>query len=211
MTVVMLIHGWGLTPRLWDGVLDALPNDIAARAVTVDMGYSGALRLPAPCAEPPLVVGHSFGFAWAFDHVPHPWSGAIAVNGFARFTQTTDFPMGVPPRVLARMQSRLTAAPDRVVVEFLTRCGHPAPGLDTPDSAALAQGLTELGQCDIRAPLNAFDCPLWALAGDADPIVPVPQSQASFPSVAVVPGAGHLLPLTHPELVARTILKAMTP
>jgi pimeloyl-[acyl-carrier protein] methyl ester esterase len=50
-------------------------------------------------------------------------------------------------------------------------------------------------------------CPVMALAGTNDPIVPQGMSVASFApeTLTLVEGAGHLLPLSHPDWVAAQV------
>jgi pimeloyl-ACP methyl ester carboxylesterase len=54
-------------------------------------------------------------------------------------------------------------------------------------------------------PSPPWPCPVWRLHGDADPIFPLRR----FAPDQVVPGGGHVLPLTHPFVVNRFLEEAM--
>lgn len=200
---LLFVHGWGFDAHLWDGVIARLPGHVCA---TLDLGFTGHAAHPA--VEKPLVIGHSMGFAWALAHLPRPWSGAIAVNAFARFTHAPGFPDGVPDRVIDRMRQQFAVAPDAVLAEFRARCGAPAhEAAGAFETAVLGPALDWLAQCDERAALATLPCPIAALAGDLDPIVPPAMSRASFVGLplAFQPDGGHLLPHTHPDRIAKSI------
>lgn len=202
MKTLAFVHGWGFDAHFWRPVADRLPD--FAR-VFVDLGFRGEPLRPG--ANAPIVVGHSMGFAWALAAFPKPWSGAVAVNGFARFTRAQDFIAGTPPRSLERMIARFATHPAEVTRDFLERCGVDAPDTETIRPAPLAEALKWLGECDERATLAGLDCPVMALAGTHDAIVSKAMSLDSFPPacLTLVEGAGHLLPWTHPDWVAAQI------
>ena len=203
MSPILLIHGWGLNARLWDPVRERLGE---AAESALDFGFYGKPRFRA--ASRPLVVGHSLGFAWALANIPRPWAGAMAINGFARFTHAPDFPEGVPQRVVGRMLARFATAPEEVVSDFLDRCGMTGP-IETLGLVhePLRASLSWLALCDERPTLTELDCPVSALAGDVDPIVSAAMSRVAFAGHALdlVEGGGHLLPLTHADRVAASI------
>jgi pimeloyl-[acyl-carrier protein] methyl ester esterase len=196
---LLLVHGWGFGPEIWAPLCDRLPDfDIAA----VDMGFRGRPHHPAP--PRPLVVAHSMGLAWALANVPRPWAGLLAINAFARFTRAPSFVEGVPPQMVERMRSRFKDHPAEVADTFLRRCGVEAPDTEGLEPDTLGAALDWLATCDERPALAALDAPVQALAGTFDPIVPEPMSRAAFAGLPLVlaQGAGHLLPLSHPDWVA---------
>lgn len=202
MTTLLFLHGWGFGPDIWDGVLSRLNP---ARYLAADLGFRGRPALPH--VERPLVIGHSLGFAWALARVPRPWARAVAVNGFPRFTRSDDFPAGVPSRMVERMVAKFATEPETVIADFLSRCGIGEPDLAGLDRERLGQALAWLGACDERTALASLDCPLLALAGGRDAIVPDAMSRTGFAGrpLEIHPDGGHLLPLSHPEWVARSI------
>jgi len=199
---LLFVHGWGFDAGFWQPVAERLPDFAKS---FVDLGFTGQ---PArPRVERPLVVGHSMGVAWALANLERPWAGLAAINGFARFTRAPDFVAGNAPRLVERMHARFEAEPDKVAAEFLTRCGIDNPDTTNIRPQALGPALDWLAHMDERARLAALDCPLVALSGTRDLIVPDQMSRDSFPPecLTLVEGAGHLLPLTHPEWVASRI------
>lgn len=202
MRPVVFVHGWGFDASFWQPVAERLPDFAKS---FVDLGFYGAPQRPR--VDHPLVIGHSMGFAWALANLERPWAGAVSINGFARFTRAPDFISGQPPRLIERMHARFESEPDKVTAEFLSRCGIEATDLSSIRPPALGPALAWLGSCDERARLASLDCPLLALAGARDPIVPDSMSRDSFPPerLTLVEEAGHLLPLTHPEWVASRI------
>jgi pimeloyl-[acyl-carrier protein] methyl ester esterase len=200
MNPVLFVHGWGFDAGFWQTLLDRLPE---LSCSTVELGYRGA-PVVVPAIDRPLVVAHSLGLAWALANIPRPWAGVVSVNGFARFTRTDDFAEGVAPRVVERMVSRFRQEPQVVATDFLARCGVADPDVADMAPEPLSEALSWLGICDERKGLNSLTCPLLALAGGDDVIVPPAMSRALFTGreLAMVEGAGHLLPLTHADVVA---------
>jgi pimeloyl-[acyl-carrier protein] methyl ester esterase len=159
---------------------------------------------PEPNPRPIIAIGHSLGAAWLLARGP-ALSGFVAINGFTRFTSAPDFLAGTHPRILMQMRRRFLADPASVLADFHARAGLPLPD-DLPDTDALVAGLDLLGSIDARAAFAALSVPHIALCGGDDLIVPPEQSRGSFPDPVMVPGAGHALPVTHPDLCADHIL-----
>ncbi len=200
---LVFVPGWGFDANFWMPVAEHLPE--FAR-VFIDFGFYGA---PPQMPKVPgaLVVAHSMGFPWALANMPRPWVGAVAVNGFPRFTRSSDFVSGVAPRTIERMLTRFPQAPAEVLTQFLSRCGVESPRIEGFSSERLGEMLTWLAECDERANLATLDCPILALAGTRDPLVSKAMSVASFAAHALVlaEGGGHLLPQEFPEWVAGQI------
>lgn len=207
---LLFVHGWCFAPSIWELVAERLAE---FEADYVDLGFFGPRHVPdaASLDGPPLVVAHSMGLAWAFANIPRPWAGCVSVNGFARFTRAEDFPSGVPSRMVRRMLDRFAEDPVRVAGDFRARCGAVGPmplhASGMADTAALGEALAWLEQCDEREALSDFSCPLLALAGTMDAIVPEAMSRASFAGLPLrfVEDGGHLLPLSHPGRVAELV------
>ena len=202
MTPILFVHGWGFDARFWEPVAERLPD---FQKHFIDFGFYGDEVKPG--VERPLVVAHSLGLPWALANLDRPWAGLMAINGFARFTRSWDFINATAPRLVERMHARFGETPEIVAKDFLYRCGIDQVDLTGMKTEAMSKALGWLVKCDERAALAALDCPLEALAGTEDLIVPDPMSRDSFPPecLTLVEGAGHLLPLTHPEWVAARI------
>ena len=212
---LLFAHGWALDRTLWDRVLGAL-GDEAAGALVRDAGYYG--RPFDPLAPFPhqggqelriLGVGQSLGALKLLAEPPPGLLGVVALDGFARFGKASDFPEGVPGRMLARMKAR---PGEGVLADFVTRAGDEPPA-GKPDFERLIQGLNELDALDGRG----SRLPIWRLHADRDPIAPLAMADASFAGMNVIerhirPSADHLSPRTAPHACAgliRTALKAL--
>jgi 3-oxoadipate enol-lactonase len=78
-----------------------------------------------------------------------------------------------------------------------------------------ASSCDAIATCDLRAGIHRIDAPTLLIAGAEDPFVPPPAAVlfgASFreASVAVVPGAAHLVNVEQPDLVNRLVLEHLS-
>lgn len=199
MKRILFLHGWAGTANDWNPVRAALPGNLCTECP--DAGYLGR-EIPWSRQRPDLVVGYSLGCLDALEQpelVDVPW---IAVNGFTRFCAGPGFPDGVPPRILHRMQKRLSEDTRMTVTDFLARIGAPCPDDDIHyNHKTLALGLNRL-LCTDKRPAR----PVLALAGEDDPLVSVPHSHACFgDKTTLVKGGGHRLIDTHTQAVAQAI------
>ena len=203
MRTLVFVHGWGFDAQFWQPVAERLPE--FAR-VFVEFGFHGAAP-HHPKVPGAIVVGHSMGFPWALANLPRPWAGAVAINAFARFTRSPDFVSGVAPRMIERMIGKFAEEPKAVTADFLGRCGVAEPHVDDIRPQPLGEALAWLAVCDERAALKNIGCPVLALAGTRDAIVPEPMSREAFAAhpMTLAEGADHLLPRSHPEWVASQI------
>lgn len=202
-STLVFAHGWGFDADFWKPVAERLPD--FAR-VFVDFGFRH--HLPHhPSVPGAIIVGHSMGFAWSLAHLPRPWAGAMSINGFPRFTRSSDFVAGVAPSSLDRMISRFAEDPAQVTRDFMARIGLDDVETDSLKTKPLADALDWLKGCDERQSMAQLGCPVAALAGTRDSLITEAMSRDSFPSqcLTLVDGGGHLLPLTHPDWVATQI------
>lgn len=203
----LFVHGWAFDGSLWNGVRAAMGGRTGA---VREAGYFGPVpaQLPVGLASghgPVIAVGHSLGLMQLLDTPPDALVGLVAINGFSRFAAAADHPAGVPCRLLHRMRQRLEQDADATATAFRRRCGMaptpPGPAM----RPALRAGLELLCDGDGRETLRRLTCPVLALAGRQDPIVPSVLTEACFSRIAWVEAGGHLLPLTHPEHCARML------
>ncbi|KFL88588.1 Biotin synthesis protein BioH [Acetobacter malorum] len=217
MPQLVFVHGWGCGPDIWEPVLKVLDQPSAC---VLDLGYFGASqsetqkRLEAVLhgSRSVLAVGHSLGFLWLLSQGGWPKDTRfLGINAFGRFAAEEDFSQGVPPRMLARMQTGLQRDAVQVVNNFRARCGVGPVTADALCVPALQDGLTELMTLDARpvlARLAEEPGTVKVLAGELDPIVSPDMTQASFPPGVAVEWeaeAGHMLPLTHSHVCAEAI------
>lgn len=205
---LLFVHGWAFDASVWTPLRAALSDWPQA---VFDAGYFGAGRGDAGSAPdaPVIAIGHSMGVLRLLRDLPGGCAGLVSINGFARFSAAPDFDAGVPVRMLDRMIKRLSADPAAVVQDFRLRCGESNPS-PTPQLAPLARDLQALRDEDQRGALAALPIPVLILAGQDDPIVPMPMTQAVFENRAaderhVRADGGHLLPISHTDWCARHI------
>jgi len=193
--ILRFLHGWALDAGLWARLLPLLP-EFDCR--TDDRGYFGQ---PSEIGQGEIAVGHSFGAMRALA-APHGMRALVAINGFDCFAAREAF-LGVPSRVVARMEARFASAPDAVTADFRARCGlaHTPP---VTCGAVLQGDLAALREADLR---GRWSGPVTLLHAADDPVVPPPMQAAVFAGAhrITIPTGGHLLPLTDPEACAAAI------
>jgi pimeloyl-ACP methyl ester carboxylesterase len=221
MTSTLLLPGWGIPP-------DAYPD--LGQAETADYGFWGkasafpfaaplpALRAWLSAGKGAILLGHSLGALLALQAaVALPRDGIRALIlfcPFARFTTDEQGWPGQPPEAVRTMRQRLAENPSLLLRSFHRGAADPeriavrSPG--TPCPEALAGGLDFLLETDLCQSLAKFATPTLILHGDADRIVPPGQADrlaALLPHARIhgVAGAGHLLPLTRPDICRQAI------
>jgi len=191
---LLFLHGWGFDASIWHGVRAALaPIETCAW----DRGYFGAASQPDP-GGPSIAIGHSLG-SLLFAVAPPPGCvGFVAINGFDRFTGEGR----VAPRLLDRMRARFAEAPDAVLDDFRLRAGGGAHQ-GTLVRECLAADLDRLATIDGRDGMM----PQLVLQGGEDPILPAGMRDDVFAGTPrmTLAGAGHLLPVSHPDWCAARI------
>jgi pimeloyl-ACP methyl ester carboxylesterase len=196
---IVLVHGWGFSATFWEPVRRGLGRE----SVALDLGFLAPPMLEIPSGAPVLAVGHSLGLLWllARAHLPEG-SRIVGINGFIRFTRASDFPSGVPPRVVERMRAGLLSGPDDVLRRFWLGCGLPEKDFPSsrPRIAALEAGLTLL-----RDGCPSGTGPVAGLLASRDDEIVTPgmTEDACAPErIRWVGKGGHLLPRTEPRLCA---------
>ncbi len=202
---LLFLHGWGYDSTLWRKMTPILEGHPFAFA---ERGYFGGVGDAMPDG-PVLAVAQSFGAMRLLADPPGACLGLIAINGFDRFAAAPEV-AGVPVRVLDRMLARFDTDPAATLADFRQRCGDSdAPGAIVGD--ALGTDLHALRDDDRRAEAAAFAAPILSIQGGSDPIMLAAMRDAVFGGAGrverrTVPEGGHLLPLTHPEFCALSVL-----
>lgn len=230
---VVLLHGWGCDGRIWAPLQAELEARLALPVTVLELpGFgdrnaspwpdTGALlseladRIPARS----LLVGHSLGGMLAVrlaeqnDRV----TGVITLAANARFTAAPHWP-GMEPSVFAQFNRSfnehaektwqrfcgLQVQGDRQARPLLKELKRQRPGA-IGDAWALA--LRCLGQLDNRELLRSLKKPQRHLLGAEDALVPAAAADALREldlAVEVIDGAGHVLPLSQPEVIVTAI------
>ena len=213
--------GSGLSPRV-----DESKAGIAAQARLV-LDFIRALRLP----QPPLLVGHSLGGAIALSaalQAPHALAGLALIAPLTHFTSDVPAPfraLAIRTRWLRHLFARTLAVPLAILnsrralavvfgpepppKDFPVRGGG-LLGLRPSAFAASSQDMVAV-EDDLPGQQERYgdlQLPVSILYGDGDEILDwrmqgeglkakVPQAQ-----LTVVPGAGHMLPVTQAAATA---------
>ena len=196
-TYFTFVHGWGGTPGLWDDLSTNLPANDSHR---IDLGFIGTQQnllngFPAPS----IYVTHSLGTMWALKKRPANMKALIAINGFSCFQNFTS------DRVLHAMQAQLQRNPEAQMQEFWKTCN--LPSYAELNVARLQEGLEWLASWNAKPELEALTCPVLALAGDNDPILPIDKMKNEWAGfdLHIREGGDHALPLSHPQWCAKHI------
>lgn len=204
---IVFLHGWSFDASIWSAVQDALAcPDMSV----LDQGQTGnVVRMTLP-DSPFLAVGHSAGALWFLDR-DLPWCrGLIAINGFSRFAQAKDFPFGIAPRLIYRMQRQLAHDASDVVTTFRKQIAAEYPLPETCSTVPLHENLSLLLNGEGRPRARALGSRLVSIEGKDDPLLSNSIRAACFScGPRLILPAGHLLPITHAEDCASVIRKAL--
>ncbi|MFC4670122.1 alpha/beta fold hydrolase [Seohaeicola nanhaiensis] len=227
--LVLLLHGVGLRAEAWNAQIDAL--SARYRVVAPDLpGHGGSApvgieRLGAYTDavarlldEPALVVGHSMGALIALDlagRYPDLVDGLAALNSVFRRSdsaraavraraETLDGQSVADPTPTLRRWFGETQSPERAACEAWLR------GID-PEGYRAAYNVFARSDGPSSASLRALAVPALFMTGEAEPNSTPAMSRAMADlapqgQAVIVPGAAHMLPMTHTEVVNAALL-----
>ena len=226
---IVLLHGVGLRAEAWNAQIDAL----APRYRVVAPDLPGHGQSPAPTAErlgaftdavaqlleePGLVVGHSMGALIALDlagRYPDRVDGLAALNSVfrrsdsaraavkARADRLDGQSVGDPGPTLHRWFGD-SPSPERAACESWLRAND-------PEGYRIAYGVFARSDGPSSASLKALAVPALFMTGEAEPNSTPAMSRAMADlapqgQAVIVPGAAHMLPMTHAETVNAALL-----
>lgn len=226
---LVLLHGWGYTPRLWDALKTELPElSITAPFVcppcpdlklwTADVAKS----LP----DNAWVLGWSLGAMLAMSlaaHHPEKVRGLFLIAATPRFVADECWENGLESAVVEAFRTALSRTPERTQKRFLALqlLGDRQPdGLASHLGSALAEvkdhvteleaGLQILTEADLRTLALPPGLPVQFLHGRHDAVMPLGAAQslhARLPGahLHVCEDAGHAPLLAQPAALARLI------
>ncbi|WP_020593803.1 alpha/beta fold hydrolase [Kiloniella laminariae] len=210
---ILLVHGWGYDPEIWQRVIADLGNE--HDIICADLGFNGQVVIPTGHFE--VAAGHSLGVPWLLSQQEISWDKLVSINGFTRFCAGEDFPEGISPKFVDRMMRKLPKACDSVLQDFHTLCepvgkrqGEKINSFGTPDVKRLMWGLEFLRDLDLRSKINPAATII--LADKSDLVVSEAMITQLFSNFKInwSERAGHLLPWEDPGLCSQFILKAGT-
>jgi pimeloyl-[acyl-carrier protein] methyl ester esterase len=203
---LVLLHGWGMNLRIFDGLRDALA--VEHEVTSIDLpghGRSGwelhasAARqlqwLGASLPRAATLVGWSLGGQLALQLAGQADLAVrrlVLIASSARFVAGDDWPHGLPASTLQRFARQLAADPDQTVADFLelqVRGSAMAPAVlerlqralrehGSARPQALQAGLALLEHNDLRALARAIGVPVLVIAGQSDRVTPPQAAQA---------------------------------
>lgn len=239
---LLLLHGWAMHSGVWGEFADLLARDFCVTAVDLPgHGYSPGLSSgPAEFADwvqavlavaPPRAhwLGWSLGASIALQAAvqsPERVLSVALLSGNPCFLQRPDWPAAMAPAVFELFCDLVASAGAGAVPRFLALqtqgARQPRPLMKQmqallaqrpePQAEALLAGLAMLRQVDLRRELAGLRCPLLALLGSDDALVPAAAGaalRALNPALqlAVLPGAAHQAFLSHPVQCAERVAK----
>lgn len=197
---LVLVHGWGMNARVFDGLAESLADDFEVHALNLP-GHGGRAALPRNTLQDwaddlaqqlpvrATLLGWSLGgqvaMRAALDH-PHRVSRLILLASTPRFVKTEDWEHGMAPADLEAFGAALLADPHATLLRFLSLQTRGMPGqkallqqlrqtlLAAPSAErdALPAGLAILRDTDLRAELSQLTQPVLVLHGALDMLAP---------------------------------------
>ncbi|MDG2517975.1 alpha/beta fold hydrolase [Lysobacter soli] len=227
---IVLVHGAFADSTSWNGVIRILEQDgypvvsVAnpLRSVSGDGAYVSDLLASIP--TPVVLVGHSYGGsvitegARGHDNVkalvyvaafaPDTGETAAALSG--KFPGSTLGPTLAPPVKLAGGGADLYIQPSKFHAQF-------AADLNADDAALMAATQRPITEAALNEKSGApawKGIPSWFIYGDQDRNIPAKAlgfmaERAKSRQTVVVPGASHVVMVSHPEPVAKLIEQAV--
>lgn len=194
MTPVILLHGWGFGPAVWDQpefrvagwAAPALPGYGVKSSTVAGPDYLEQIAavlvtaLPPP-ATPAIVVGWSLGALVAIalaQHYPAQIRGLVLVAGLPCFQRSGNWPAGWSAAELGQVREQLAQNPDSAWhhVAALAAYGDTnfkrvraqLRAITMPAPPVLQAGLMCLQQTDLRQVLATLAVPVSGLFGGRD-------------------------------------------
>ena len=226
---VVLVHGAFADASSWNGVIRILEQDgypvVAVanplRSVASDGAYVG--DLVSSLGQPVVLVGHSYGGsviteaardksnvkALVYVAAFAPEAGEPAAGLSGKFPGSTLGPAIAPPVKLASGGNDLYIQQDKFHHQFAAD----VPKAEAALMAATQRPITEAALNEKSGAPTWTSIPSWFVYGDKDLNIP-PKAlafmaeRAKSRNTEVVPGASHVVMVSHPDVVARQIERA---
>jgi pimeloyl-[acyl-carrier protein] methyl ester esterase len=242
---LVLLHGWGMNLRVFDALAAALAGELRVTAVDLpghgrspwdprfdaeDAYFEALLATLPPRAH---LLGWSLGGQWALRlaaRIGARIERLVLVATTPRFVATADWTSGLKPAVLEQFAHALRSDYRRTVADFLelqVRGSAAAAQVlasltaalrehGDADPQALANGLTQLRDSDLRALAGRVQTPVLVISGQHDRVTPPAAAQALvglLPQAQPLPIArsGHAPFLSHTAAVAHAVLEFVRP
>ncbi len=198
---LVLLHGWGLNARIWDGMAGELAG--TCRLHRIDLPGHGRSEWTPECrtlddftrAVAPYVPRNATVLGWSLGGMVALRLATLAAERIARlvlvattprFVTAPDWSAAMTPQALAGFGARLREDYKATVQEFLAlqvrgderelaslrELRQRLTAGGLPEPAALEVGLDILGSVDLRASLARLSLPALIVAGEHDRVTP---------------------------------------
>lgn len=187
---LVLLHGWGSTPVVWDDLCDRLPSEwrVIRPGVTGDDTNRILSRLENMVSQPATWLGWSLGALIAMQaalRLPGLVRRLLLVSATPAFVMQEDWDTGIPAQQMHSFQADVNSNPRQTQSRFhalqakgdvqgrkVIRLLRQASGASA-DPVDLLPGLEILARTDLRERLADIVQPVSLLHGAADQVVPV--------------------------------------
>ena len=233
---IVMIHGWGFNGGVWDALAQRLAGDF--RVIRPDLPGHGRSAfsedgfqldtlvdaISGRVGGPAIWIGWSLGALLALKAAirrPHQVQGLISIAGTPSFTTRRGWHHGVQPEVLERFGADLCDDWKLALRRFLAL---QAKGSDLalvhrvralmsaqmPTPEGLRAGLKLLRSTDLRYEVHQIECPVMAIHGVEDTLVPLAGTNAWTAQLAdarllAFKDGGHMPFLSYPREVESAI------
>lgn len=235
---IVLLHGWAMHTGVWRDFANQLAQH--ARVVCVDLPGHGRSPLNQPFELPAIAaaimdtldeapcywLGWSLGALVALEiarQAPEKVHGLILLAGTPCFVRQPNW-AGMDAALLDTFANNLAANRTATIMHFMALQVHGLVGAERLLSTlkthlaecpnvspeVLQAGLVILKNTDLRPILASLSCPILAIFGTRDTIVPIAvatriQQLAPLAQVAIIQKSGHVPFLSHPEATFQAI------
>lgn len=227
---IVLLHGWGFTPAVWEPLIAALTTQgvdhdrILTPALPFDpTGFEATQQaLIGQIPDGAHLVGWSLGGELALSlalAASETLASLTLISSTPCFMNRDSWRIGQPESLLDDFDARLAADPAALLKRFgmLIRHGDAdaarnrslaaaLPGMHDTDPTRLAAGLRLLRDIDLRPRVQPLDLPCQIIHGTQDAVVPFAAAEwlqrALGADLTAIDDASHTLPLTHAERIA---------
>jgi pimeloyl-[acyl-carrier protein] methyl ester esterase len=223
---LVLLHGWGYTPKVWDGLCAELAEfDLSTpflQPPCADMATWADVIAPS-LPDDAILVGWSLGAMLAMSLAarhPAKVKGLFLIGASPCFVMQETWPHALEANTVAAFQADFQRNPGRTQQRFLalqvlgdSRRTTLAPLLEsslaphTEHADALNTGLKILAEADLQALIPFNSVPLRLLHGRQDTLMPIAAAEALQAKclgshLQIIDDAGHAPLLSQPAELA---------